>query len=54
MDTLIAGKQAHSSHLIGIARNGAGGLDTAAIDVAWRGTAYSMAPFKGEDSDIVN
>jgi hypothetical protein len=30
------------------------GLDTAAISVAWRGASQSMAPFKGEDSDIVN
>jgi hypothetical protein len=53
MDALIARNGPILRNLIGIARNGAGGLDIATITVVWRGTPESMAPFNGEDSDIV-
>jgi hypothetical protein len=54
MDALIAGPGSILRNRIGIARNGAGGLDTATISVVRRETPQSMALFNKEDSDIVN
>jgi hypothetical protein len=52
--TLIARNGSILRNRIGIARNGAGGLDTATISVVRRETPQSMALFNKEDSDIVN